>query len=274
MTDLALLTEHILERPNCDIHYWLAGPEERPLVTMLHGAVMDHRMFNAQVQALAADYRVLVWDARGHGKSRPSDRDFTLKDCANDLVAILDHVNSDQAIVIGQSMGGYIAQYVYLHHPHRVNAMVIIGSTNIALPYARWEIWALNASATLFSLWPYQHLTRTIARSTAITPDVQAYALEVSRQLNHTEFRQIWQAVTQTIDTTGIPGHHIAVPLLLTHGDQDQTGSVRQHAPTWAAYEPDVTYTVIPDAGHNANQDNADFFNHALLEFLNTLAVD
>ncbi len=58
------------------------------------------------------------------------------------------------------------------------------------------------------------------------------------------------------------------MPFLLTHGGHDGTGSIRKQAPTWAAYEPDVKYVVIPDAGHNANQDNPEFFNRALREFM------
>ena len=58
------------------------------------------------------------------------------------------------------------------------------------------------------------------------------------------------------------------MPLLLTHGDQDATGSIRRQAPWWAAYEPDVRYVVIPDASHNANQDNRAFFNETLRAFL------
>lgn len=259
-----------LDRPNCTIHYWLAGPEDRPLVVFTHGATMDHAMFDAQVSALLPEYRVLTWDVRGHGQSRPLHEDFTLPDCADDLVAILDHHAVQQAVLVGQSMGGYISQYTYLRHPERVQAMVIIGATGIALPYSRWEIVALKATLPLFSLWPYRHFKQTIAQNTAIKPDVQAYALETVNKLSRKELLQIWKAVTLAVNETGIPDHYIRVPLLLTHGEHDTTGVIRRDAPKWAAYEPDVQYVVIPGAGHNANQDNPEFFNRILLEFLRT----
>lgn len=64
MTDylhtLAILTEHTLLREGCPLHYWVGGAAGRPLIAFLHGATMDHRMFNAQVEALAPHYRVLT----------------------------------------------------------------------------------------------------------------------------------------------------------------------------------------------------------------------
>lgn len=265
-------TEHIIERPGCAIHYWLAGPPDRPLVALLHGATMDHRMFDPQIAALVPQYRILLWDSRGHGHSRPTEA-FTLEDCADDLAAILDDIGVEQAVLVGQSMGGNIAQYVYLRHPERVRAVVIVGSTSIALPYAQWEILALNWTLPLFRLWPYQHLIRLTARSIALKPSVQEYALETLRQLSKAEFLTIWKAVTRAVRREGLPGHRIRVPLLLTHGDKDSTGSIRRQAPIWAACEPEVEYVVIPDAGHNANQDNPDYFNDTLVSFLKRRAM-
>ena len=263
-----ILEPHVLQRRGCPIHYWTAGSADRPVVVFMHGATMDHRMFNAQVAVVAEMYRVVVWDAPGQGQSQPIGDSFTLQECAEDLFAILDQEAVDSAVLVGQSLGGYIAQVAYLAQPARVRAMAIIGSTCIALSYTRAEIWALKATLPLFNLWPYGHLRRTIAQSTALQPGVQAYAQAAVDQISRADFLTIWKAVSLAVDQTGIPGHHIAVPFLLTHGDQDKTGSIRKQAPTWAAYEPDCRYHVIPDAGHNANQDNPADFNAVLMEFL------
>jgi 3-oxoadipate enol-lactonase len=263
-----MLSEHIIQRPGCTIHYWLGGKENAPLLAFLHGATMDHRMFDEQVKAFEDDYRILVWDERGHGASRPLSSSFVLADCADDLIAILDQIKVNKVTLVGQSMGGYIAQEVYRRYPERVAAMVIIGAVNITFAYSKAEVWTVKLSLPLLNVWPYGNFTRTVAKSISIKPDVQAYALATINQLSRAEFLTIWKAVTLVISEKGVPGHHINVPFLLTHGDYDGTGSIRKQAPTWAAYEPDVQYVVIPDAGHNANQDNPTFFNRALEEFL------
>ncbi len=268
MKEADVLTGHILLREGCPLHYWTGGPEGRPWLVCLHGATMDHRMFNAQVEAFATDYRVLVWDARGHGQSQPMGAAFSLERCAADMLAILDAEGIERAVLCGQSLGGYIAQHIYRLAPGRVQAMIIIGSTPIAKAYSRWEIWALKASLPLFQLWPYRHFTRTVARSTASRPDVQAYALQAIRQIPKADFVAIWRAVTLAVNEKGDPSLRIEVPLLLLHGDRDQAGTIRRDMPLWARQEPAAIYHVIPDAAHNANQDNPEFTNRVMRAFL------
>ncbi len=272
MTTPSQLEEHTLEREGCPVHYWLGGEAERPLLVFMHGATMDHRMFNAQVEALVADYRVLVWDARGHGQSTPIGSGFSLETCARDLLAILDEVGAETAVIGGQSLGGYIAQTLYRIAPERVQAMIIIGSTPIAKAYSKLEVWTLKATMPMFNLWPYGHFVKTVANSTAITQPVQAYALAAASQINRQDFLTIWKAVTLAVDDKGMPDFKIDVPLLLVHGDQDKTGTIRRDMPLWAEWESDVTYHVIPDAGHNANQDNAEATNEMILGFLNKVS--
>jgi pimeloyl-ACP methyl ester carboxylesterase len=180
----------------------------------------------------------------------------------------LDSLGAQQVVLVGQSMGGSISQYLYLTHPERVLAMVMIGAISIAFPYSRWDIALVKASLPLMALWPYGHFKRTLAKTTAVKPDVQAYALATVSKLTQREFLRIWKGVTLSINQKGLPGHYIRVPLLLTHGEHDATGAIRRDAPKWAAYEPDVEYVVISDAGHNANQDNPQLFNQLLLKFL------
>ncbi len=262
------LSGKVLVHNGCHLHYWMGGKASGPPIVMSHGATMDHRMFNAQVEALSSQYQVLVWDARGHGRSRPLPGEFNLHDCAEDLDAILKAEGITRAILVGQSMGGLITQYFYLKEAQKVSAVILIGATSIALPYPKWQIISLKASLPAFNIWPHKHFIETVARSTALKPDVQDYARQVLNSLDRKTFLAIWKAVTLSVNEQGIPGHKIKLPLLLTHGDSDNAGVVRKQAPTWAAYEPYVSYIVIPEASHNANQDNPEFFNQILLEFL------
>lgn len=264
----ASLTGFVFERAGCPIHYWLGGQAGQPLIVFMHGATMDHRMFNAQVSALVDRFRVLVWDARGHGQSRPIGDDFTLEMCAQDMLAILDDISVERAIFCGQSLGGYIAQHIYLQAPERVLALIIIGSTPLAKPYSKLEVMALKASLPLFSVWPYERFTKTISDRTAISDTVRTYALEATRRVDRDDFLTIWKAVTVAIDDKGRPGMTHDVPMLLIHGDRDTTGTIRRDMPVWARQEPSATYRVIPGAAHNANQDNPEFTNAAIFDFL------
>lgn len=258
----------VLERRGCRIHYWLHGPEDAPLVAFTHGAGMDHRMFDVQVAALT-DYRVLTWDVPGHGLSQPLGDDFSIYNAALDLLAILDLYGVQEATFIGQSMGGYIVQELVFSHPERVCALGIIGSTCITFKLTPTDRLALYATVPAFRYWPRKQLWRAFARATATKPEVQAYAHSALERVSQKDFAVIWRAVAESLHYE--PGYRIQNPLLLTHGDRDNTGNIKKDAPKWHARDPLSDYIVIPEAGHNANQDNPPFFNRVLREFLDKL---
>ena len=272
LTTPAFLTGNVFERQGCPIHYWAGGSPKGPALVCLHGALMDHRMFNAQIPYLVDDYRVLVWDARGHGRSQPIGLDRPLiSDYVADLLALLDHAGVTKAILIAQSMSAYIAQHLLRLHPERVRALVLIGSTPISFRLTPLEYYALQYSVPLLGIWPYQSLKPYMARNTALQQDVYQYALSAMHQVNRPTFLKIWSAVSSAVRIPGYPEFKIEVPFLLTHGDGDRTGTIRRDGPRWAASDPHLEYVVIPQAGHNANQDNPDFFNRILLDFLRRL---
>jgi pimeloyl-ACP methyl ester carboxylesterase len=260
-------TEHAtLARSGSTIHYWLSGPAGRPLVTLSHGATMDHRMFDAQVEALAGEYRVLTWDARGHGQSQPIGDAFTITRCAEDLLALVHAAGYEQAVFAGQSMGGYIAQEAVFRFPESALALVTIGTTDITSGYSFSDRLLLGLTPSIVRMWPYEHLKRTTARSIAGQADTQAYAYEAMSQVSQRDVATIMGAVAAGLHAEA--GYRIPVPALLTHGANDSSGRIRDYAPRWQAQQPQAEFVTIPDAGHNANQDNAAFFNRILLDFL------
>ncbi|MFI7612080.1 alpha/beta fold hydrolase [Nonomuraea terrae] len=259
----------VSERGGSRLRYWWNGPENGPVVALTHGATMDHRMFDPQVPVLTeAGYRTLAWDLRGHGESKPlGETPLTIADLAGDLLALLDEAGVSRPVcLIGQSLGGYVAQEAVLSRPERVGALVVIGSTCTTMPVARWEAWALKSSPWWFAAWPFGDLRRRMAARTAETPRARAYAYEAIGRLSRREFLEVWRAVAGAVRPR--PGYTIEQPLLLTHGEHDTTGNIATTAPKWAARDPNCRYEVIPRAAHNANQDNPAEFNRILLEFL------
>ncbi|WP_440764260.1 alpha/beta fold hydrolase [Natronorubrum sp. DTA7] len=257
----------VLERGGSQIHYWVVGPEDGPLVVCTHGATMDHRLFDPQLEALVdAGYRVLAWDIRGHGISKPIGTDFTVPLVVDDLMAIIDRLGDEEVVLVGQSFGGYVSQELLFRYPERVTALGIIGSTDLLTVPPRLEYLALRLTPSLFRLWPAGHLRKVIAENTAETPAAKRYAYNATCQLSKREFLTVWKAVA--VCHHAEPGYRIRKPFLLTHGEHDGTGTIARDAPAWAERETDCRYEVIPGAGHNANQDNPGAFNEILLEFL------
>lgn len=261
-------TAHILERRGCPLHYWIGGQGDRPFIVCQHGALMDHRMFNAQVASLRDEYQFLVMDGRGHGQSQPFGEASIIIDYVDDLIAVLDKQKLDRVILLGQSMGGYIAQHLTRLHPERVSGMAIIGTTPIALTVKGAEIAALRFSESVFAVWPYNAFKRMTASSTALTQDSRAFAMDSMNQISRENFQKIWRIVGTAIRKEGYQDFSVNVPLLLTHGDQDRAGTIRRDMPLWAKREQKIQFEIIPNASHNANQDNAEAFNHILRDWL------
>jgi pimeloyl-ACP methyl ester carboxylesterase len=80
---------------------------------------------------LAAQYRVVTIDHRGHGRGIRTDGPFRLADCADDAAALLEELAIDDAIVVGYSMGGPIAQLLWRRHPDRVTGLVLCATSAV-----------------------------------------------------------------------------------------------------------------------------------------------
>jgi pimeloyl-ACP methyl ester carboxylesterase len=264
------LTESVLERMGCPLPYWVGGPEGRPWVVLTHGAGVDHHSFDLLVPLLAERYRVMTWDVRGHGLSRPMGRDFTLPLAVDDLLAILDRLGADQAVFIGHSNGTYIAQELAFRHPQRVQALVIADGTCITWPHSPPTLFLLRHSAAVMWLIPFQTLKKAGLQAFSNKADVREYVYRAFSLMSRRDFITIWDGVVKGLHPE--PTYRIAQPLLLTHGDADRTGDIRKIAPRWAKREPNCTYVVVPNARHFALLDNAEFFNRIVSEFLRTVA--
>lgn len=259
----------ILVRQGCPLHYWLNGPTDAPLIVFTHGAAADHRMFDRQLSTLAQEYRLLTWDMRGHGQSRPMGSDFTVPRAVNDLVAILDEVGVEKAIVAGQSTGGYVAQEFVFRHPERVRALMMIDCICITLPLSPMERLILKTTPLLLRLYPRELLIRQSVEGSTITQQGYDYLSATMQSLSKKELVTILTGVANCLHAE--TDYQITHPLLIVHGDADNLGNIKRDAPRWAERDPNCTYRVIPDAGHLSNIDNPLFFNRLLLEFLATL---
>jgi pimeloyl-ACP methyl ester carboxylesterase len=254
------------ERNGCRLHYWTDGPQDGPPIVLTHGATADHGMFEFQVPVLAATgYRVVTWDVRGHGVSKPMG-EFSVARAAEDLLGLLDELAIADAILVGQSMGGNITQEVLFNRPERVRAAVLIGSACNTGPLSWWERAQLRVAGPLLRAWPYRSLKKSIVKRSAVTARTREYLARSTGLVAKDEFFPIWVGTATCLHPER--DYRIDVPLLLTRGEHDKLGNFKKAMPAWAARDH-ARYVIIPDAGHLAQQDNPEAFNRVLLDFLN-----
>lgn len=101
-----------------------------PPCVVLHGGLgVDHGLYRATLQPLAARCQVAWYDHRGNGRSgRPPLETITMEQLADDAVALLDHLQLGAAVVVGHSYGGFVAQELALRHPDAVAALVLVAT--------------------------------------------------------------------------------------------------------------------------------------------------
>ncbi|WP_157155423.1 alpha/beta fold hydrolase [Diaminobutyricimonas sp. LJ205] len=252
-------------RQGCVIRHSDTGGDGVPVV-FSHGAGADHVMFDAQRDHFAArGYRVLTWDMRGHGMSRPAGAAFTSEQAIVDLLALIEHVGLARPVLVGQSLGGNLSQAVVRREPDRFRGLVVIGSTWSTAPLSGVERMLLKSAATIMALVPAKRLPGMMADASAQTAVVRADLRRAFAQLTKAEFVEVWRATVGLLEPD--PDYRTPIPLCLIRGEQDRTGNIATAMPKWATAEG-IDEIVIPGAGHVANQDAPDAVNAAIDAFL------
>ena len=154
------------------IRYWLGGCAEPggPELVFLPGLTADHRLFDRQVEAFQGKYRVLVWDAPGHGGSWPFELTFSLMDKARWLSEILGAEGFSRPVLVGQSMGGYVGQAFLEAFPNAARGFVAIDSAPLQRRYiTAAELWLLKRMEPVYRLYPWKALVRSGSEGCAVS---------------------------------------------------------------------------------------------------------
>ena len=108
-----------------ELAIWHAGGGADPIVC-LHGITAQHRAFNAVARYLEASRGLVGVDLRGRGDSDKPESGYSLEAHAADVVRVLDHLGHRSAVLVGHSMGGFVALKTALRFPERVRALVLL----------------------------------------------------------------------------------------------------------------------------------------------------
>lgn len=253
-----------LTRPDTTAPYWVHGPEHAPTVVFLHGATVDHRSWDPQVESLRHRFRTVTTDLRGHGSS-PDRGPFDVEAAVQDVLALLEVLDRPVALV-GLSLGGNIAQEVVFRAPERVDALVVADSTCTTADRGPLDKPLAVGLLAPMALLPGGLFRRRAARSVSSEPAVRDYVLASNRRRPARSAVQVLVALVAALHPE--PGYRLPVPTLLLHGAQDRLGDIVPGTRAWADREPRAEYAVVPDAGHSSNQDNPEAFTAVLVSFL------
>lgn len=116
---------------NINLAYERRGKAGTPLI-LIHGYPLDHSIWDGVALLLENDFDVIIPDLRGFGKSSAVDTPYRMSDFADDIASLLDHLGIEKAILVGHSMGGYVALAFARKYPSRINGLALVSSQALA----------------------------------------------------------------------------------------------------------------------------------------------
>jgi pimeloyl-ACP methyl ester carboxylesterase len=235
-----------------------------PAVVFLHSFAMDRTMFDPQVAAFGPEYRCVTVDERGHGESL-TDADFTYWDIASDVLAVLDELGIDSAIVSGTSQGGFVGLRMALQAPGRVRALALMGTSaaaedpDVAAAYR-------GLGQAWFDNGPTQELIDTVA--SIVLGDLPAEDWKAKwRTIDGPSFLRILTTLVERDSLVERLGE-ITVPTLVLHGSADAAYPVAKAEQIVAAMPRAEPLIVIDDGAHFLSLTHPDAVNGHLEKFL------
>jgi pimeloyl-ACP methyl ester carboxylesterase len=215
-----------------EMYYETSGQGE-PLL-LLHGFNGSGAAWRRMVPELAKEYRVIVPDLRGHGRSTNPTRQFTHRQSALDVFALLDALGIQRVKAMGISTGGMTLIHMATQQPSRVEAMVLIGATIYFPEQAR----VIMRSATVEALTPQMYERR---RQVHMRGDEQIR-----------ELQQQFHAFKDSYDDMNFTKPYlstITARTLIVHGDRDQFFPVEIAVEMYRGI-PDAALWIVPQGGH------------------------
>lgn len=250
-------------------HEEVRGPgvgDDAPVVVLSNSLGSDLSMWEPQVAALAAQFRVVRYDTRGHGRSPVPEGPYAIDDLVDDVVALLDRLGVPRAHVVGLSLGGMTGMRLAAREPARVDRLALLCTGAAMPPAANWTDRAATVRAegtgavaqAVVSRWFTEEFARAhparIARYEAMVTATPAEG-----------YASCCEAIAPMDLTPDLP--RIQAPTLVLAGADDPAAPPAMLA-TIAEGVPGAELVVVPQSAHLANAEQPERITKALVTHL------
>ena len=250
------------------------------LVLFIHGIGGNATNWETQLTALANSYNVAALDLRGYGNSKLGDLQTRIEDHCDDILKVMQHFGARKLVLVGLSMGSWIATSFAMRHPQLLSGLVLSGGcTGMSEADADERSRFLQSRAVPLSE----------GKSPADFADavVQLVSGPQATKLQRSKLHESMSAISSETYLDALTCFsnpierfdfsRIACPVLLMTGEKDQLAPPEEiREVSWRIYDaieqierlPDIRFEVIDGAGHLCNLERPDLFNEQLFIFL------
>lgn len=255
------------------IDYNTEGDRTGMPIILIHGFPFSKKMWKAQIDLLKTNYYVVSYDVRGHGLSDIGSGQYAIEYFVDDLFGLLDYLKLSRAVVVGFSMGGYIALRAIERNPERFQGLVLCGTRSEAdnneskikrVTQAKTvKIYGIRKFADLF-------LQSVLCEKTyQKNYEIVKLLREIIEISPPTAIAGTLIALAARTDTTDVL-KNIKVPTLIMVGEHDIL-TPPSDCMKMKDKIPNAQLQVIPDAAHMCSLENQEEFNRHLLNYLDSL---
>lgn len=243
----------------------IAG-ERGPALVFVHGVGSTAAIWDYQLEAFRGRNRCIAIELRGNGvpKPEPDPAQITRPGFASDVLAVCDGLGVERFTIVGCSLGGVVAFELWPRNRERIEAMVIVGSF---AKYPNGRAYADSIKEAVKQAGSMEAFAQQRAAKMGLPPE------RLSETLEQMACKQVPSYLAAT-DATWTGDYSetlpmIDVPVLVTCGERDVIAPP-ELSQTIANGIPGVQFSLVPNAGHVANADNAPAFNTMLASFLDS----
>ena len=236
-----------------------------PLV-LIHAFPTDQRLWASQQEGLIKYFRVITLDLWGFGHSSASDGDaITMTEYADEVKEVLDKLQIQKAIIVGESMGGYIALAFVKHNPDRVQGLILSDTQSIADSVeakAKREKTAQDVLANGSAQFIRDFMPKALSANAS--DETRADLKNILDSQAVTGIASALRGMALREDTTSVLGK-INFPVLIMTGENDALISPVQ-SQNMCAVVKGCKLVVIADAGHLSSLEQPEKWNQAVID--------
>jgi 3-oxoadipate enol-lactonase len=245
-------------------------------VIFIHGFPFSSEMWKEQASALAASFRVITYDIRGHGKSDAGDGQYSIDLFADDLLALIDLTGLEKVVLCGLSMGGYIALRAMEKFPERIAGLILCDTQSKAdgneAKIKRFETIKLVRTEGV-EKFAGEFVKKIFAPSSLENkiPGVEMISNIIKSNSVNGICGTLLALAARTDTSESLK--NIKVPALIITGKEDKITT-----PAEAEFmHQQITGSelqLLPGAAHLSNLENQNGFNEALAKFLSVFKTE